>query len=155
MPIPIRAREVFPQVSTTTSHPLYNNYMFGASNGSKVKNNNRKKKKKRSLNSSAEYGRSVAQDSESSASAYQFLPDVMKSSKSNKSGSLVRQSFLPKHAIEDNAYSNFTGPNIDTLSDEKNSGKSGNFSSGPESKDKKSSSTHSRIFHQINKEANH
>jgi Tfp pilus assembly protein FimT len=70
MPIPIRAREVFPSVNNSSSHPLYNNYMFGASNGSKVKNNNRKKKKKRSLNSSAEYGRSVAQDSESSASAY-------------------------------------------------------------------------------------
>ena len=41
----------------------------------------------------------------------------------------------------------------ETLSDEKNSGKTGNLSSGQESRDKKSSSTHSRIFNQSSKQS--
>ena len=46
-PIPIRACEKFPSLQKPNgTNPLYNNYMFGAANGKKLKLTKKEKKRK-------------------------------------------------------------------------------------------------------------
>eukprot|EP00347_Sterkiella_histriomuscorum_P004621 403359764 len=159
-PIPIRACEKFPslQKKTDGANPLYNNYMFGAANGKKIKMSKRDKKRK---NRGAHHNQSVECIGRSYNNRYnkntqqqqssQFLPEVVQANKHLKSGSLARYQNTRIQRKDDDIGS--AGPTNgtliqlqiyeDTFSDERNS--QAISSSEKESKgDLQSQSSHSR-----------